>query len=94
MHCNVTEHPTAEWKAEQLVRAFPWHTAPRYLLRDRDRIYGEALRIEAANMEIGEGLTAPQKVKSANGSHDIGATFRLHVTHRAGDFTLDSINIQ
>jgi len=60
VHFNVTEHPTAEWTAEQLVQAFPWDTAPRYLLRDRDRIYGEAFRIQAANMEIGEVLTAPR----------------------------------
>ena len=42
------------------MQAFPWDTAPRYLLRDRDRIYGEAFRIQAANMEIGEVLTAPR----------------------------------
>jgi len=60
VHFNVTEHPTAEWTAEQLVQAFPWDTAPRYLLRDRDRIYGETFRIQAANMEIGEVLTAPR----------------------------------
>jgi hypothetical protein len=42
------------------VQAFPWDTAPRCLLRDRDRIYGEAFRIQAANMEIGEVLTAPR----------------------------------
>jgi transposase InsO family protein len=60
VHFNVTEHPTGEWTAEQLVQAFPWDTAPRYLLWDRDRIYGEAFRIQAANMEIGEVLTAPR----------------------------------
>jgi hypothetical protein len=60
VHFNVTEHPTAEWTAEQLVQAFPWDTAPRYLPRDRDRIYGEAFRIQAANTEIGEVLTAPR----------------------------------
>jgi hypothetical protein len=60
VHFNVTEDPTAEWTAEQLVQAFPWDTAPRHLLRDRDRIYGEAFRIQAANMEIGEVLTAPR----------------------------------
>jgi hypothetical protein len=38
VHVNVTEHPTAEWTAQQVVDAFPWATAPRYLLRDRDRI--------------------------------------------------------
>jgi hypothetical protein len=36
LHFNVTEHPTAEWTAKQLLQAFPWDTAPRYLLRDRD----------------------------------------------------------
>jgi len=34
VHFNVTEHPTAEWTAAQLMQAFPWDTAPRYLLRD------------------------------------------------------------
>jgi putative transposase len=57
---NVTEHPTAEWAAAQLVQAFPWDTAPRYLLRDRDRIYGDTFRIQAAGMQITEVLTAPQ----------------------------------
>ena len=37
---NVTEHPTAQWTAQQVVEACPWDEAPRYLLRDRDRIYG------------------------------------------------------
>jgi hypothetical protein len=40
VHFNVTEHPSAEWTAQQMVDAFPWDTAPRYLLRDRDQIYG------------------------------------------------------
>ncbi len=37
---NVTAHPTAEWVARQLTEAFPWNEVPRYLMRDRDRIYG------------------------------------------------------
>ena len=37
---GVTAHPTAEWTAQRLREAFPWETAPRYLLRDRDRIFG------------------------------------------------------
>ncbi len=41
LHFNVTECPTAEWTAQQIVNAFPWDSAPRFLLRDRDRIYGE-----------------------------------------------------
>jgi hypothetical protein len=40
LHFAVTAHPTAEWTAQQLREAFPWDTAPRYLLRDRDRIFG------------------------------------------------------
>jgi putative transposase len=41
VHFNVTAHPTAEWTAQQLRNAFPWDSAPRYLLRDRDRIFGD-----------------------------------------------------
>ena len=40
VHVNVTDAPTAQWTAQQLVEAFPWDTAPRYLLRDRDAVYG------------------------------------------------------
>src|SRR5712691_5801304 len=42
VHFNITEHPTAQWTAQQIVEAFPWATAPRYLLRDRDAIYSVA----------------------------------------------------
>jgi hypothetical protein len=37
---NVTTNPTAEWVARQMTQAFPWDDAPKYLIRDRDRIYG------------------------------------------------------
>jgi transposase InsO family protein len=37
---NGTTNPTAEWISRQLTEAFPWLEAPRYLIRDRDRIYG------------------------------------------------------
>src|SRR6516164_8461977 len=40
---NVTLHPTAEWIARQVTEAFPWAEAPRYLIRDRDRVYGAAV---------------------------------------------------
>src|SRR5215469_11643727 len=40
---NVTAHPTAEWIARQITEAFPWDEVPRYLIRDRDRIYGVAV---------------------------------------------------
>ena len=60
LHFNVTKHPTAEWTAEQLVQALPWDTAPRYLLRDGDRIYGDAFRAQASHAQITEVLTAPR----------------------------------
>src|SRR5215467_5180556 len=41
LHVGVTAHPTAEWTAQQLREAFPWDSAPRYLLRDRDQIFGK-----------------------------------------------------
>lgn len=60
VHVAVTEYPTAEWVAHQLLEAFPWDSAPRYLLRDRDGSYGEKF-LEAANwLGIQEVLTAPQ----------------------------------
>jgi hypothetical protein len=40
VHFAVTAHLTAEWTAHQLREAFPWDSAPQYLLRDRDRIFG------------------------------------------------------
>ena len=40
LHFGVTACPTAEWTTQQLRETFPWETAPRYLLRDRDRIFG------------------------------------------------------
>jgi putative transposase len=60
VHVNVTEHPTAEWTAQQVVEAFPWDGAPRYLLRDRDSIYGTYFRKRVRNMGIEEVLIAPQ----------------------------------
>jgi putative transposase len=60
VHFNVIEHPTAQWAAQQVVEAFPWDEAPRYLLRDRNRIYSAAFRQRVKHMGIKEVLTAPQ----------------------------------
>ena len=57
---NVTRHPTAEWVARQITEAFPFDTAPRYLIRDRDGIYGEIFRQRVRNMGIEEVVIAPQ----------------------------------
>jgi putative transposase len=60
VHVNVTEHPTAQWTAQQVVEAFPWEEAPRYLLRDRDRIYGTTFRQRVKHMSIKEVVIAPK----------------------------------
>jgi putative transposase len=60
VHFNVTAHPTAEWTARQIVEAFPFETAPKYLLRDRDRIYGEAFGEQVAVMNIKQVLSTPR----------------------------------
>ncbi len=60
VHCNVTNHPTARWTAQQIVEAFPYDTAPRYLLRDRDRIYGSCFANRVRGMGIEEVLIAPR----------------------------------
>ncbi len=49
---NVTAHPTAEWIARQITEAFPWNEAPRYLIRDRDAIYGAVVRRRLRAMGI------------------------------------------
>ncbi len=59
VHFNVTEHPTAHWTAQQIVEAFPNDTAPSYLLRDRDHVYGEPFRHRVKGMRIDEILTTP-----------------------------------
>ena len=59
VHFSVTEHPTAAWTAQQLVDAFPDDSAPSYLLRDRDGVYGEYFRQRVKGMRIEEVLTAP-----------------------------------
>ena len=43
---DVTRNPTAGWLARQITEAFPWDTAPRYLLRDRDSSYGQVDAID------------------------------------------------
>lgn len=56
----VTEHPTAAWVAQQISEAFPWDTTPRYLIRDRDRAYGEASKRRARSMGIRDRPTGPR----------------------------------
>jgi transposase InsO family protein len=60
LHFNVTAHPTAAWTAQQIVDTFLEDTAPSYLLRDRDAIYGDSFRRRMKGMQIEEVLTAPR----------------------------------
>ncbi|MBN1348903.1 integrase, partial [candidate division KSB1 bacterium] len=57
VHFNTSANPTAQWTAQQIVEALPWDAAPRYLLRDRDRIYGDRFRRRVKSMGIEEALT-------------------------------------
>jgi len=59
-HFNVTEHPTAAWTAQQIVDAFPDDSAPAYLLRDRDAVYGHVFQQRVKGMGVAEVLTTPQ----------------------------------
>ncbi len=56
----VTEHPTAGWLSRQVTEAFPWETAPRYLLRDRDASYGSEFCNRVKAMGVTQVVTAPR----------------------------------
>jgi transposase InsO family protein len=58
MHFNVREHPTEAWTAQQIRETFPWNEAPRYLIRDRDAIFGQEVIAVAKGMGISEVVTA------------------------------------
>ena len=60
VHFNITQNPTAQWTAQQLVEAFPFDRPPRYLLRDRDAIYGERFRKRVKSLGMEEITTAPR----------------------------------
>jgi putative transposase len=61
VHFNVTEHPTAEWAARQLLEACGQEeAAPRYLIRDRDQVYGERFSRQAQTSDIREAVIAPR----------------------------------
>ena len=68
-HFNITAHPTAEWTVQQMVEAFPWDTAPDYLLRDRASVYGTDFRQRVAALGIEEVLSAPRKPRRGQRRH-------------------------
>jgi transposase InsO family protein len=60
IHLNVTANPTAKWTAQQITEAFPYDSAPKYLIRDRDKIYGDFFVQRANKMGIKEVKIAPK----------------------------------
>jgi transposase InsO family protein len=60
LHFNITEHPTSAWVAQQMMEAFGDTEVPRYLIRDRDGVYGSEVRRRLELLEIREVLIAPQ----------------------------------
>ena len=60
VHFSVTTNPYAEWTAQQIINAFPYEEAPRFLIRDRDGIYGDYFTKRVESMGIEEVPTAPR----------------------------------
>jgi putative transposase len=60
LHFGVTEHPTSEWAAQQVVEAFAEREPPRYLIRDRDASYGVAFRNRVQSLSMKEVIIAPR----------------------------------
>ena len=60
VHFNVTEHPTQQWTTQQVVDAFPYDEPPRYLIRDRDAIYGDQFEKRLKHMRIKQVVIAPR----------------------------------
>jgi putative transposase len=82
VHFNVTAHPTAVWAAQQLIEGFPEDRAPRFLLRDRDQIYGEYFRRRLAGMGIEEVVTAARSPwQNPNSERLIGSIRRECLDH-------------
>ena len=79
---DVTRHPTAEWIARQITEAFPWNEAPRYLIRDRDRIFGAIVTRRLRAMGIRDKPIAPASPwQNAFAERLIGSIRRECVDH-------------
>jgi putative transposase len=86
VHINVTDTPTAQWTAQQLVEAFPWEIAPRYLLRDRDAVYGVVFSSRAQTLGIDEVKTAPRPLaESVRGAPHWDPAPRVPRPRRGGE---------
>jgi hypothetical protein len=61
VHFNVTANPTAQWTSQQITEAFPYDSAPKYLIRERDKIFGNSFVKRVRTMQIEEELTCAKK---------------------------------
>jgi hypothetical protein len=84
VHFNVTAHHTAEWTAQHLREAFPFDQVPRYLLRDRDKMFGDTFRQQIRDMKLKEVLSAPRSpaLRRASSVAPTLAVSRLEFNHR------------
>ena len=82
VHFNVTEHPTAEWTARELLEACGLEESPRYLIRDRDQVYGERFSRQARMLDIREAVIAPRSPwQNAYAERVIGSIRRECLDH-------------
>jgi Integrase core domain len=82
VHVNITDHPTATWSAQQVVDACPDDTAPRWLHRDRDRIYGAVFQRRLVGMGIAEVVSATASPwQNPYGERAIGSIRRECLDH-------------
>src|SRR5438445_11324715 len=81
-HFNVTEHPTAEWTARQLLEACALEEGARYLIRDRDQVYGERFSHQARMLDMQEAVIAPRSPwQNAYAERVIGSIRRECLDH-------------
>jgi transposase InsO family protein len=82
IHHVVTAHPTARWIAQQIVEAFPWDEAPRYLVRDRDAVYGQVVKRRLRGLGIRDRPCAPNSPwQNAYVERMIGSARRECIDH-------------
>ena len=82
VHFNVTEHPTAEWTARQLIEACGQEESPRHLIRDRDQVYGARFSRQARLLDIREAVIAPRSPwQNAYAERVIGSLRRECLDH-------------
>ena len=78
---NVTAYPTAEWIAQQITEAFAWNEAPRYLIRDRDGVYGPVIRRRLRGMGIRDKPISAAPWQNCFAERSIGSIRRECVDH-------------